>query len=156
MFLNNKVYDVLKWTAQIGLPALATLYYAISAIWGIPDPDLVVGTILAIDVFLGAVLGVSNMQWQMQASNEVDSQLSFALEVEDEKQLPGASLFSGETYELLKWVTLMVLPAAGTLYFALAKIWGFPYGQEVVGTIAAFTAFMGVALGVSTYNLNRK
>jgi len=152
MFLNNKVYDVLKWTAQIALPGLATLYYAIAAIWGLPNADMVVGTILAVDVFLGAVLGISNMQYQMQANNEVDAQLSFSLEPEND--FPKGWL-SGETYELLKWATLMFLPAAGTLYFALAKIWGFPYGPEIVGTIAAFTAFMGVALGVSTFNLKR-
>ncbi|MBQ2396430.1 MAG: phage holin [Bacteroidales bacterium] len=53
---------------------------------------------------------------------------------------------------------MYVLPAIGTLYFALAGIWGFPYGEEVVGTIAAVDTFLGVILGISTaqYNKNKE
>lgn len=53
-------------------------------------------------------------------------------------------------YDLLKHITQIVLPAGGTLYFALSQIWGFPNGEEVVGTILALTAFLGVTLGIST------
>lgn len=58
--------------------------------------------------------------------------------------------FSNKVYDILKWMTQYLLPALGTLYFALSGIWGFPYGEEVVGTIVALTAFMGVLLGIST------
>lgn len=57
---------------------------------------------------------------------------------------------SNTTYDILKWVTTIVLPAIGTLYFALAQIWGFPYGEEIVGTITAFVTFFGVILRIST------
>ena len=60
-----------------------------------------------------------------------------------------------KVYDLLKWIVQIVLPAIGTLYFALAQLWGFPYGEEIVGTIAAITAFLGVCLGISTYNYNK-
>ena len=55
-------------------------------------------------------------------------------------------------YDVMKWIAMVVLPALGTLYFALAGIWGFPYGEEVVGTITAIDAFLGALLGVSTVN----
>jgi hypothetical protein len=58
--MSNKVYDILKWIALIALPAVATLYFAIAQIWGLPYGEQVVGTITAIDTFLGALLGISN------------------------------------------------------------------------------------------------
>ena len=57
---------------------------------------------------------------------------------------------SNKTYEILKWIAMIVLPAIGTLYFALASIWGLPYGEQIVGTITAVDAFLGALLGVST------
>ncbi|MEY8515315.1 phage holin [Lachnospiraceae bacterium 29-84] len=57
---------------------------------------------------------------------------------------------SNKMYDFLKWIAQYLLPAAGTLYFALAGIWELPYGEQVVGTIAAVDTFLGVALGVST------
>ena len=60
MKISNKVYDVLKWVAQYLLPAIGTLYFAISTIWGCPYGEQVVGTITAIDAFLGAILGISS------------------------------------------------------------------------------------------------
>ena len=56
---------------------------------------------------------------------------------------------SNKTYDVLKWVAMYLLPAIGTLYFALAGIWGFPYGEEIVGTITAVDTFLGVILGIS-------
>jgi len=52
----------------------------------------------------------------------------------------------------------LVLPATGTLYFALSTIWGLPNGEQVVGTITAVDAFLGAILGISTvtYNKNGK
>lgn len=57
---------------------------------------------------------------------------------------------SSKTYDILKFIALIVLPALGTLYFALAQIWGLPYGEQIVGTITAIDAFLGAILGVST------
>lgn len=65
---------------------------------------------------------------------------------------------SNKVYDILKWIAMYVLPAIGTLYFALAGIWGFPFGEEVVGTITAIDTFLGVILGISTaqYNKNKE
>lgn len=59
-------------------------------------------------------------------------------------------------YKILKYVAQIALPAVGTLYFALAGIWGFPYGEEIVGTITAVDTFLGVLLGISTATYNKK
>ena len=56
---------------------------------------------------------------------------------------------SNKTYDTLKWVAQYLLPAVGTLYFALAGIWNLPYGEEIVGTITAVDTFLGVLLGIS-------
>lgn len=61
-----------------------------------------------------------------------------------------------KVYDLLKWIALVVLPALATLYFALAGIWGFPYGEQVVGTIAAVDTFLGAILGISSINYQKK
>lgn len=63
---------------------------------------------------------------------------------------------SDKTYDILKWIAMYLLPAAGTLYFALAGIWGLPYGEEIVGTITAIDTFLGVLLGISTAQYNKK
>lgn len=57
--MSNKVYDILKYIAQIILPALATLYFALAGIWDLPYGEEVVGTITAIDTFLGCILKLS-------------------------------------------------------------------------------------------------
>jgi hypothetical protein len=58
-------------------------------------------------------------------------------------------------YDVLKWVAQILLPAVATLYFAIAQIWGLPYGEEIVGTITAIDAFLGALLGISTYQYNK-
>ena len=63
---------------------------------------------------------------------------------------------SNKMYDVLKWIALVVLPAIATLYFALAGIWGFPYGEEIVGTITAIDAFLGALLGISSAQYNKK
>lgn len=63
---------------------------------------------------------------------------------------------SNKLYDILKWIAMYLLPALGTLYFAIAGIWGLQYGEQVVGTITAIDAFLGVVLGLSSYNYNKK
>lgn len=63
--------------------------------------------------------------------------------------------FSNKTYDKLKWIAQILLPAIGTLYFALAQIWGFPYAEQIVGTVTAVDTFLGILLGISTYNYNK-
>lgn len=57
---------------------------------------------------------------------------------------------SNKLYDVLKWIAMVFLPAIATLYFALAGIWGFPYGEEIVGTITAVDTCLGVLLGISS------
>lgn len=64
--MSNKVYDVLKFIAQIILPALGTLYFALASIWGLPYGEQIVGTITAVDAFLGALLGLSTMNYNSE------------------------------------------------------------------------------------------
>ena len=66
MKLSNKAYDILKWIAQILLPAVGTLYFALAGIWGLPYGEQVVGTITAVDTFLGVVLGISSSQYKKE------------------------------------------------------------------------------------------
>ena len=63
---------------------------------------------------------------------------------------------SNKCYDILKYIAQIVLPALGTLYFALAKIWQFPYGAEIVGTITAVDAFLGALLKISTDQYNQE
>ena len=66
MKFNNKTYDTIKWIAQIVLPALGTLYFALAGIWGFPCGEEIVGTITAVDAFLGAVLHYSNSKYKAE------------------------------------------------------------------------------------------
>jgi hypothetical protein len=66
------------------------------------------------------------------------------------------TLLSNKQYDILKWVAQILLPALGTLYFALAGIWGFPFGEQIVGTITAIDTFLGVILGISSANYKKE
>ena len=61
--MSNKVYDILKWIALVVFPAIATLFSAVSMIWGIPYGEQITSTIIAIDTALGAILGVSSVKY---------------------------------------------------------------------------------------------
>ena len=63
---------------------------------------------------------------------------------------------SNKTYDALKYIAQIVLPAIATLYFAVAQIWGLPYGEQIVGTITAIDAFLGALLGISTVKYNKE
>lgn len=68
--VSNRTYDFLKWIAQILLPALGTLYFGLSSIWGLPYPGEVVGTVTVVDTFLGVLLGVSTHQYKKLGDNK--------------------------------------------------------------------------------------
>ncbi|MBR3238482.1 MAG: phage holin [Oscillospiraceae bacterium] len=65
---------------------------------------------------------------------------------------------TNKTYDILKWVCLILLPALSTLYWSLSGIWGWPYTEQIIGTIAAVETFLGVIIGISThtYNVERR
>ena len=57
---------------------------------------------------------------------------------------------SNKQYDVIKWITVVVIPALSAFYFALAAIWGFPYGEQILGTFAAVETFLGSLLQVSS------
>ncbi len=61
---------------------------------------------------------------------------------------------SSKVFDIIRFIGEIILPALGALYFGVAKIWGLPYGQEVVGTIACVTTFVGAVVGVSRKKYN--
>ena len=63
---------------------------------------------------------------------------------------------SNKCYNIIKWLCGVALPALGAFYFALASIWGFPYAEQIVGTIAALTAFGDALLGISSIQYHNK
>lgn len=63
---------------------------------------------------------------------------------------------SDKTYNVLKAIAQIVLPAFITLYVAISTIWGIPYGEQIAGTLAAIDTFLGAILGVSTKQYNAK
>lgn len=65
--LSNKVFDALKWVAQIGLPGAGTLYFTLAGLWNLPNVEQVVGSITAVDVFLGVLLGLSTSKYNKTA-----------------------------------------------------------------------------------------
>lgn len=73
MNISNETYDILKWIAQYFLPALDTLYFAVASIWGLPYGEQIVGTITAVDTFLGVILGISSAAYN-KADDESDKQ----------------------------------------------------------------------------------
>jgi len=87
--MSNKLYDILKWIAQILLPAIATLYFALAGIWNLPYGEEIVGTITAIDTFIGVLLGISsktyyNSQNQIQIQNQEPEQADTSITLNEE------------------------------------------------------------------------
>lgn len=68
---------------------------------------------------------------------------------------PVRNWMSNGTYDVMKFIAQVILPALGTFYFALAALWGFGYGEEVVGTIMALDALLGVTLGISSIQFKK-
>lgn len=91
MVLSDRTYSVGKFLAQIVLPALGTLYFALAAIWNLPAPERVIGTITAVDAFLGFVLGISSRSYLNSDApyagvlkiHEGSEQVVFALELNE-------------------------------------------------------------------------
>lgn len=67
--MKAKTYDKVKWIAQILLPALGTLYFALSGIWNLPNAEQIIGSITALDAFLGVIVGISAAQYNNSAKD---------------------------------------------------------------------------------------
>ena len=65
-------------------------------------------------------------------------------------------MLSNKMYDILKWVTMIVLPALATAYVGLASIWGWPYADEVAKTTAVVCTLLGALLGISTAQYNKQ
>lgn len=70
MIMKNSTYDLLKWLAMFFLPALALFVQSVCAIWGIPYGEQIAATIVALNAFLGACLGISNINYQKKDKEE--------------------------------------------------------------------------------------
>ena len=70
MKMNNKLYEVLKWIALIVTPELAILYRDLAGIWGLPFGEQIPDTIVAVELFLGVVLGVSSINYNKTGGNK--------------------------------------------------------------------------------------
>ena len=61
-----------------------------------------------------------------------------------------------KTYDILKYIALLVLPALATFIIAISNIWGLPYGEAIAATITAADTFLGALLGISSHNYKEK
>lgn len=92
--LSSSLYNQLKFVAQILLPALGTLYFTVAGIWGLPAAEQVVGTIVAVDAFLGVILQISSSKYnqvdRVQGGvikiDELDDKKLFSLELEGDPE----------------------------------------------------------------------
>lgn len=72
MTLPNKVYDVMKWFVILFVPGLATFYSVLAGIWDLPFVDEIPKTLIAIDTFLGAILGISTMTYEQKKKEQLE------------------------------------------------------------------------------------
>lgn len=89
--MSNRLYDTLKYLAQVLLPAVGALYFGLAQIWGLPNAEEVVGTITVVDTFLGVLLKISTDQY-----NNSDAKYSGHINVlqpdEDANTVMGVSI----------------------------------------------------------------
>lgn len=148
MVLKNKVYDLLKWMTLILIPAISVLYLAMANIWGLPYGTEVVATLAAIDLFLAAILGISTNTFKVMNP-------MYRINLVKLSGNAANWIVSSELYEVLTWITQILLPALSVLYGALAAVWALPYPDQIVGTIMAIDAFLGMLLGFSTAQFHK-
>jgi len=91
--ITGKLYNNLKFLAQVVLPALATLYVTLAGLWGLPAVQAVVGTIVAFDTFLGVVLQISSTNYNSSTAQgtlgitETPEGKTFKLELEGDPEI---------------------------------------------------------------------
>lgn len=142
---SGKWFDALKWVALVVLPALGVFYSALAPLWGFPLVTEVVGTIAAVDVFLGVLLGISSVQYKNQ----------FEFGILPRNDVDVSWILQDKTYDVLVWIAQVLLPGLATFYFALALLWGLPEPEKVVSTIMALDMFLGLLLGLSSSQYNK-
>lgn len=145
---SGKTYDVMKWIALIALPASSILYTSMAATWGWPYATQIAGTIAAVDVFLGVLLGISVAQYRKNIENPM-------LILDPKPLISVGWIMWDNVYDLLMWVAQVVLPGLATFYYALALIWALPMADQVVATIMALDTFLGMLIGFSSSQFNK-
>ena len=70
MKMNDKLYDILCWIGRIVIPSLAVLYTTLGDIWGLPYTSEIPATIMGLDVFLNALLGISSNAYYKEKANQ--------------------------------------------------------------------------------------
>lgn len=70
--MSNKVYDILKWLVMLVLPALSTCISGLFLVWNIPYGEEIAKTIMLLDAFLGACLGLSSLNYNAKSGSDID------------------------------------------------------------------------------------
>jgi len=128
---------------MVFLPAIAALYSSMGAMFNLPYPQQVAATIAAIIVFLGVFLQVNSSAFKLRVVKGQAQSISDAM-------LKLKFIVSDSVYDILKWVTTILLPAVATLYVGLAHIWNLPYSDSVSNVIAAIVLVLAAFLQVSS------
>lgn len=74
IFKNEKIYTILKWVATVGLPAVTALWLGLSKVWGFPFAEEIGATLALVTTFLGALLGIGSIRYQLLNSEESGSE----------------------------------------------------------------------------------
>lgn len=83
--LTNEIYNVVKFVAQTLLPAVGTLYFTLSGLWGLPNTEQVIGSVTAVDLFLGVILGISTVSFN-KSDSKFDGTINVALDPDSGKK----------------------------------------------------------------------
>ena len=127
--MTKRQYNILKWFVILILPAAGVLYLTLGKLWVWTNTAEIALTIAAVNLFLASILGIVGSVME---------------------NTPNFLELSDSTYDTLKWLVLQLLPGSAVIYVALAGVWKLPYTVEIVSTVTAVTAFLGIVLGIST------
>jgi len=64
--LSDRNYTILKHISAIGLPSVGALYFALASLWHLPSAEQVVGSIAAVNVFMGGLMGAAQSSLQRE------------------------------------------------------------------------------------------
>lgn len=90
MIIKGKLYDVIRWVAQIVLPGVGTFYFTVAQIWGLPAAEQVVGTLVAVATLLGVIVGLSKVSYD-RSDAKYDGELNIE-EGEDGRRVAALQL----------------------------------------------------------------
>ena len=101
--LSNKIYNVIKWITALFIPALITLYLSLADVWNFPNPEKVVLTAAAVNVFLGVLLKVSDTQYKKYESAELSGYIHGFGATRDSETEDGSYLNFNMPYNLSRY-----------------------------------------------------